>query len=322
MKIKEIGENIINNWPVKILSVAIAVLLFYFYRLNTTEVYYLSIPLEVMINKNFIAAENYPTEVRVSLRGSSDTIFLINEREITAYVDFTSKEKSGDYREPIKIKKWGKALYTDPLEIKVEPTDVRLRIEEKFSKNVPVLPVIKGLSAENYEVISSSVIPDSVTIEGPLSIVEKISSIKTEDINIANRKESFIFPVQLEKISDLVKIAEGNEVQFYGRIEKSLISKTIAPIEIEVRGEKNNLAYNIDFGNSDHTGSIRLEAERRIINNFSSENCSLYIDLSDIDTPGTYNLPVIVSLSDAEEEVIITNFTPEAIKVHITKKGR
>ena len=315
MKIKEIAETIINNWPVKILSIAIAVLLFYFYRLNTTEVNYISVPLEVLINNNFIAAETYPTDVRISLRGNSESIFLINEKDITAYVDFSAKEKSGNYREPIKIKKRGNALYADPLEIKLKPTEVQLKIEEKFVKNVPILPVIKGLSAENYEVISSSIIPDNITIEGPLSIVEKITLIRTEDINIENKKESFIHHVKLEKVSDLIRFVESDEVQFYGRVEKSFISKNIAPVGIEIRGKNNDLGYDIEF----EKGSIKLEAERKIVNFFNNENCFLYVDVSEVTAPGIYNLPLSAALSDVEGEVIVIGITPETIKVHITK---
>ena len=318
MNIKEIGKTIIHNWPVKILSLAMAVLLFYFYRLNTTEEHIISVPLEIILNSDFVAADTYPTDVRVSLRGSSESFFLINEKDITAYVDFSSKEKSGNYREPIKIRKRGNALYADPLEIKVEPTDIRLKIEEKLIKNIPVVPVFKKFSSEKHKIITTSIIPDNITIEGPKSIVEKITSIRTEDISIENIKESVIVPVRLEKINDLIKIIEGDEVHFYGRIEKNLVSKIIAPVEIKIRGQKDDMVYGIDF----NTGSIKLEAESDIINLFNNENCSLYVDISDVYMPGVYNLPVIVSLFWIEGEVAVTDFTPETITVHIAKRGR
>ena len=95
LKIKKIGETIIRNWPSKVLSLALAVLLFYFYKINTTEIRYMSIPLDLVLNSGFIAAELHPSEVRVSLRGSSESISLINERDISAVSDFSSREKSG-----------------------------------------------------------------------------------------------------------------------------------------------------------------------------------------------------------------------------------
>jgi YbbR domain-containing protein len=318
LKVKEIGETIIRNWPAKILSLAIAVLLFYFYKLNTTEEHYINVPLDVIINNNFVAAETYPTHVRISLRGSSESIFLINEKDITAHVDFSTRRESGDYREPIKIKKSGNALYADPLEVRVKPTEIRLRIEEKFTKNVPVVPVIKGFSGENYEIISSAIVPDNITIEGPINVVEKITLVRTEDINLENRKESFTFPVKLEKASEFIKFIESDEVQFYGKIERSRISKNIAPIEIEVREKNNNMLYDIEY----NTGSIKLEAGRRIIDFFNVENCFLYVDVSGIDIEGTYNLPVIASVPETEGGASVIVITPETLKVNITKKER
>ncbi|MCL2294337.1 MAG: CdaR family protein [Spirochaetes bacterium] len=224
MKIREIGEAIINNWPAKILSIAAAVLLFYFYKLNTTEVHFMTVPLEVTLNRNFVAASIYPTEVRVSLRGSSETLSLIHERDIAAYVDFSARNIRGEFREPVRIRRSGNALYTDPLEIRVRPSDIRLNIEEKFVKNVPILPIVRGLPAENYEIISSTISSNNITVSGPLSVVERIASVRTEDINIENRRESFTTSVKLERVSEFITFLEGDEVQFFGRIERIFAS--------------------------------------------------------------------------------------------------
>ena len=136
MKLKKIGEYIINNWPVKILSIALALLLFFFCRLNTTESHYIVIPLEVMLNNDLVVADPYPAEIRVTLRGKSENFFLINEKDITAYVDFSSKEKSGYYRGPVRIKKRGNALQADLLEVKVDPREVRLKVEKRFREEL------------------------------------------------------------------------------------------------------------------------------------------------------------------------------------------
>ena len=136
MKLKRIGEYIINNWPVKILSVALALLLFYFCRLNTTESQYIVVPLEVMLSNDLVVADAYPADIRITLRGKSENFSLISEEDIIAYVDFTSKEKGGYYRGPVRIKKRGNALQADMLEIKVAPREVRLKVEKKFREEL------------------------------------------------------------------------------------------------------------------------------------------------------------------------------------------
>ncbi len=93
MKIRKAIDRFLNNWPAKVLSFALAVLLFYFFKINTTEERFLSIPLEVSIGSSFTASERYPTHVRISLRGSEENIFLVEEADLKAYADFPGIEE-------------------------------------------------------------------------------------------------------------------------------------------------------------------------------------------------------------------------------------
>ncbi len=318
MKPKKIGEIIIRNWPAKILSLALAVFLFYFYKINTTEVKYMSIPLEVNLSSGFIAAENHPSEVRVTLRGTSESISLISERDISAYADFTSEGRPGLYRQPVRIRKAGNALYADPLEIRVEPAEIFLRIEEKMGKVVVVEPVVKGFPAENYELVSYGITPETLSIEGPASVIEKINTLKTETISIDGRNESFNLPVKIELAEEKVVFHGGNEVQFRGRIEKSLIIKSIAPVEILMENSDSGMVYELEV----HSGSLRVEAERTIIDFLDRENCSLYIDMQNVTSPGVYNLPVNARLPEMEGEIKITGIAPETVRVYVTRNRR
>ena len=318
MKPKKIGEIIIRNWPAKILSLALAVFLFYFYKINTTEVKYMSIPLEVNLSSGFIAAENHPSEVRVTLRGTSESISLISERDISAYADFTSEGRPGLYRQPVRIRKAGNALYADPLEIRVEPAEIFLRIEEKMGKVVVVEPVVKGFPAENYELVSYGLTPETLSIEGPASVIEKINTLKTETISIDGRNESFNLPVKIELAEEKVVFPGGNEVQFRGRIEKSLIIKSIAPVEILMENSDSSMVYELEV----HSGSLRVEAERTIIDFLDRENCSLYIDMQNVTSPGVYNLPVNARLPEMEGEIKITGIAPETVRVYVTRNRR
>jgi len=318
LKIKKAFEILIRNWPAKIMSIALAVLLFYFYKINTTEVRYINIPLNVTLNSGFIAAELHPTEVRVSLRGSEDNISLISEKDISAEADFSSWQKSGVYREPVKIKKSGNALYADPLEVRVEPGEIYLKIEEKIVKNLDVIPVIKGFPAENYELVSYTVTPDNISAEGPASLMEKVTILKTESISMDGRKESFMLPVRIDLNEDLINFIGGNEVQFRGKIEKALIIKNIAPVEIKIINNDMSMIYELEF----HSGSIKIEAERGIVDSLDRENCSLNIDMKNVTIPGVYNLPVTASIGKVDGEVNVLGLAPETMRVYVTRNRR
>ncbi|MFO7848342.1 MAG: CdaR family protein, partial [Spirochaetia bacterium] len=151
MKINRLFERISHNWPVKILSVTAAILIFLFYRMAMMEERFFSIPLDVQINEQFMPADDYPRTVRITIRGRSEEINLILEENLEAFVDFTDYEEEGQYTEPIRVRKEGTINQLDPLEIHVEPRTLTLNLEKKLSKSVKVEPSIEGYPAKGYE---------------------------------------------------------------------------------------------------------------------------------------------------------------------------
>jgi YbbR domain-containing protein len=187
-----------------------------------------------------------------------------------------------------------------------------------MGKVVVVEPVVKGFPAENYELVSYGITPETLSIEGPASVIEKINTLKTETISIDGRNESFNLPVKIELAEEKVVITGGNEEQFRGRIEKSLIIKSIAPVEIIMENSDSSMVYELEV----HSGSLRVEAERTIIDFLDRENCSLYIDMQNVTSPGVYNLPVNARLPEMEGEIKITGIAPETIRVYVTRNRR
>ena len=315
LKLKKFGKVLIENWPAKILSLAIAVFLFYFYKINSTEIRYISVPLEIYLHSDFIASDAYPNEARVTLRGSPGAVSLVQENDIIAYADFTERDEKGVYREPVRIRRLGSALYADPLEIRVSPDMIELAIDKKLVKTIEVTPVITGYPAENNDFTGYTVVPEKLTIEGPFDVVKNIDTIKTERISLSGRQSSFTIPVKIDLNEPLVSFPEGDEVQFRGNIERSLIIKSIAPLEIELVNTDEELSYELEI----NSGSIRVETDRAEAEKIDRENTSLYVDVGDITRPGVYNMPVFVSIPENAE---IMSISPETVRVYVSASGR
>ncbi len=315
MKIRKITERLLNNWPAKVLSFALAVLLLYFYKINTTEERFLSIPLEVSIGSSFTASERYPTHVRITLRGSEENIFMVEEADLKAYADFSRHRKKGSYREPVVIERSGNALYADPLEIRVEPMEIMLDIEKKLVRNVDVVAEIKGYPAENFELADYSLNPEYLTVEGPARIIEKILVFRTEEINLSGRSENFILPVRIDYKNEMVNFLAGKEVQFKGIIEKSLIMKTFAPVKVSA----NNLPEGFEAAFNVQNGSLKVEAERTILETLTKDDFSLAVDLSEINETGIYTMAVVPK---GTGDLKVISFVPETVRVYLSRTRR
>ena len=60
MILRNLFERAAHNWPVKVLSVALAILLFLFYRISTLEERFFSVPLELRIDDEYTPASTLP----------------------------------------------------------------------------------------------------------------------------------------------------------------------------------------------------------------------------------------------------------------------
>jgi YbbR domain-containing protein len=127
-------SKIIEKWPVKVLSLVLALIISVYYRMNTLETRFFTVPLHVETNEVLVATNLLTSAVRVSLRGESDGIQHILESDIEAYIDLGRYSNEGSYRIPVQIRKKGTALGVEPLEISVLPIEIPLVLERNISR--------------------------------------------------------------------------------------------------------------------------------------------------------------------------------------------
>lgn len=88
---------------------------------------------------------------------------------------------------------------------KISPQKVKLTLEDKLKKSVPVKPVITGLPAEGFAIKKIKVEPKTVEIEGPVNSVANIYSVRTEPIDITDVTEDFHYTAYLNIAQKNVK---------------------------------------------------------------------------------------------------------------------
>lgn len=211
---------IVEKWPVKVLSLAAAILIAVFHRMNTLETRFFTAPLLIESSEHFIPASSFARAVRVSIRGEGAQIHQIMEEDIEAYIDLGRYSHEGSYRVPVQIRKKGSALGVEPLEITVLPIDIPMLLEQRVTRNVSVFPVLQGTVAEGYELTSQELIPGSVVTEGPRGILDNHLEFNTEIINLDRRYENFSILVTIINENPLVSIHGSNILEFRGSIRR------------------------------------------------------------------------------------------------------
>ena len=213
-------KKITEKWPVKVLSVAAALIISIFYRMNSLETRFFSVPLKIEANSALVPANSLTNEVRISLRGEPDSIQQIMENDIEAYIDLGRYSNEGTYRAPVQIRKKGSALGVAPLEISVLPIEISLVIEQNIIKSIPVFPVFKGTISQGFELADRQIIPDTIIAEGPRSALEDIKEFNTEIIDIDRRYENFSVRVNIINDNPLISVHGDRMIEFRGVINR------------------------------------------------------------------------------------------------------
>ena len=212
--------KIIEKWPVKVLSVAAALIIFIFYRMNNLETRFFTTPLLIQSSETLIPTSSFAGAVRVSLRGEADGIQPILEEDIEAYIDLTRYINEGIYRVPVQIRKKGSALGVEPLEISVQPIDIPITLEQRVTKDVYVFPVFHGKVLEGYELTYQSLIPGSVVAEGPRTALDNHFELNTEIINLDRRYDDFSIMVNIVNENPLIEIHGSKILEFRGLVRR------------------------------------------------------------------------------------------------------
>jgi YbbR domain-containing protein len=291
---RKLLARITEKWPVKVLSVVVAIILFLFHRLGNIQERFFSVSLHLEISNNLVPSSSYPHNIRVTLRGDANSIYPVEEDDIEAYLDLTRYREPGSFKTPVQIRKKGTAIEVENLEIIAEPMEVAIDLDTKLSKYVPIAPNLEGNPERGYELVSYTLEPNQMVIDGPLNLISGVAELNTDFIDLESRNEDFTVHLKVMNPNPLLVIRGDGMTEFRGFIRESIMIRSFDGIPISVTGLSDDFVMpETGFG------SLRLEGAQRLIEDFEPPENTLSVNASDITGPGIYTLPVNASVPEA-----------------------
>src|SRR5215218_5844402 len=180
----------IEDWSLKLLSLAIAIVLWLLVTgQNQPVTAHLNVQLNFIRPPALEISNDPPRTVDVMLTGSRNKLDELTSLDLVATVDI-SDQRSGERV----LRLADKAQIPLPQGIKVDgfqPSAIPIRLEEIVDRQVNVEPKLEGKPADGFEVYSVYPNKGSVAVRGPGSHVNALQKVMTESIWLAGHKESF-----------------------------------------------------------------------------------------------------------------------------------
>jgi YbbR domain-containing protein len=226
-------ELILENWGLKLLSVFLALVLWFFVRGDPGAERIITVPLEIRIPTAMEITSERPTSVDVTVRGNTTNSWF-GQSVPTCIVNL---ENAGEGLHSITLGPQNVRIPgASGLEvIKINPPRISLSLEKTVSKEVTVLVATRGEPAAGFEVYGKLCNPSSVILTGPRSHVEKIQGMTTEIVSLAGQKQSLRSFANLEIHDNLLRTIPVGPIEV--NIELGVQRRTViidrVPLEID-----------------------------------------------------------------------------------------
>ena len=202
--------------------------------------------------------------------------------------------------------------------VKLSTERVQVIIKVNPGKSVPIKVGTIGNAGYNINIASMELSQNYVEITGPQYILDSISEIYTEAIDLSritknsNMEVALIFPDGIEKAS-ISYVTVSIEVEEVKESKENEVTR-----EFEVEYTTSGLASDFNMTASSDKVKIVLKGSKNKLDSINIENIVASIDLSSITDVGQYTeTPAVNITGDAEGVEIIS---VESIIINVTKE--
>lgn len=202
--------------------------------------------------------------------------------------------------------------------VKLSTERVQVIIKVNPGKSVPIKVGTIGNAGYNINIASMELSQNYVEITGPQYILDSISEIYTEAIDLSritknsNMEVALIFPDGIEKAS-ISYVTVSIEVEEVKESKENEVTR-----EFEVEYTTSGLASDFNMTASSNKVKIVLKGSKSKLDSINIENIVASIDLSSITDAGQYTeTPAVNITGDAEGVKIIS---VESIIINVTKE--
>jgi YbbR domain-containing protein len=204
-------DLLLHNWHLKLVSLVLATALWAAVARRPSSEIGFSAALEYQnIPPRTEVMGDITDRVEVRLRGSSSLLRTLTAQDVILPVDVESfpigQEKVVSLRPDMVQAPLGVEV------VRVYPSQVRVQIAPTMTRRVKVIPVLQGHPESGFAVDKTTVIPDTLEIEGPANHLSSLERIPSTAIELAGKRSTFRQYVDLDIADPVIRVLNPSPV--------------------------------------------------------------------------------------------------------------
>jgi YbbR domain-containing protein len=186
-------ERLLTNWPLKLLSLFMALAIWLAVMGQSWVVQDFRVPLDIRMPPDRTLSAAPPTAVTVRLRGPESLFRKLDPLRLVVRPDL-SEAPTGAIEVLLSDSDIDGVLGGMQVAF-IDPSRLTLTLEELLRRHLPVEAHILGEPPRGYALYDAAVQPDTVTVEGPESQVRPLERVRTSPVRIDGHTTSFTLRV-------------------------------------------------------------------------------------------------------------------------------
>jgi len=171
-----------KNLGLKIISLAFAILLWFFVVGEEKAEVTISLPVELVnIPSNLVVANDVPSFIDVRVYGPRSLIRAVATQAISKVIDLKGSMPG---RLLVHITPDSIPLPEGIRVMRIYPQNIEIELDHMLKKRVPVKPVLKGFPNRDFKVLRVTVDPPDVLLAGPEKELIGLKEVKTDTVYI------------------------------------------------------------------------------------------------------------------------------------------
>lgn len=313
MKVNQLFEKLIDKWPIKVICLIIAIFLYIINLTSNVEKKSFVLPLHIQAEGNVTNVGFVTQKVKVIVKVNESDIANVASSDFYAYVNLNYVETSGTYNIPVHVNVSDKVMAMNPLEVRVEPEYISMKVEEKSMKFAEIQPLLVGQVAYGYKISNIQVEPPFVEVEGPSSMINEVDYIYTDNIDVSNLQSDIQAEVYYKPLNKIISVKNKGPYQVKLTVEEEGMTREFTNLPIFPINLSDDFELDSELSNT----SLILTGSVLNLENYQLSPRSVFVDFSFITEPGTYEIPVNYSVPSVLK---INEKGIDKISVTVTKK--
>jgi YbbR domain-containing protein len=227
-------DRLLAHWPLKLLALALAFAIWVSITGENRVVLDVSVPLELRLPEDRVAASATPTRVTARLRGPESLMRRLDPVPLAARPDLSDAPLG---EQDVQIANTDLINVPRGVEVEfIDPDRFRMTVDRRLRRDLEVDVTFLGSPPEGFHFYGADVLPKSVVVEGPESELVEASVVRTTPIRLDERREPFTASVGAVPEGTFVRVADPRPLDVRVEVDAAPVERKLEGIPVEVTG--------------------------------------------------------------------------------------